>query len=144
MKPFSHIFTLSYGGGSISQLKMSYKVSYLDLKAQYQKMKYEINPRVLQVLESGQYVGGKEVENFEEELARFVGCKYALTCSSGTQALLVALMALGLKPEDEVITSPFTFIASAEMIHLLGAKPVYGDICPKSFHLQEDCAGKSR
>ena len=117
---------------------MSYKISYVDLKAQYQKMKDEINPRVLQVLASGQYVGGKVVEDFEEELARFVGCKYALTCSSGTQALLVALMALGLKPEDEVMTSPFTFIASAEMIHLLGAKPVYGDICPESFHLQED------
>ena len=120
-------------------MKVPYKdkVSYVDLKAQYQKMKGEIDPKVLQVLAGGQYIGGEEVDAFEEALARFVGCKYALTCSSGTQALLVALMALGLKPEDEVITSPFTFIASAEMIHLLGAKPIYGDICPQSFHLQE-------
>ena len=110
----------------------------MDLKTPYEKRRQEIEERVLRVLASGQYIGGEEVHSFEEDLARFTGCPYALTCSSGTQALLVALMALDVGPGDEVITSPFTFIASAEMIHLLGAKPVYADICPQSFHIHGD------
>ncbi len=95
----------------------------------------EINERISKVLDHGQYILGPEVNELEEELAKYVGVKYCVTTSSGTDALLIALMALGISNGDEVITTPFSFIATSETIVLLGAKPIYVDIDPTTYNL---------
>ena len=87
------------------------------------------------MLEHGQYIMGPEVEELEERLARYTGARHCITCASGTEALLIALMALDVKPGDEVITTPFTFVATAEMIVLLGAKPVFVDVEPDTCNI---------
>jgi dTDP-4-amino-4,6-dideoxygalactose transaminase len=107
----------------------------VDVVGQYQKIKTEINEAALRVLESGQYILGKEVAEFENEISGYLGVKFAIGCASGTDALMVAMMALGIGPGDEVITTPFTFVATTETIVLLGAKPIYVDIDPKTFNL---------
>lgn len=107
----------------------------VDVVGQYAKIKSEINETVLRVLESGQYILGKEVTGFEDEIARYLNVRYAIGCASGTDALLVAMMSLGIGPGDEVVTTPFTFVATTEMIVLLGARPVYVDIDPATFNL---------
>ena len=99
-------------------------------QCQYLKYKKEIDKAVLRVLRSGQYINGKEVKVFEDEVCRFLGVKYAVAVSSGTHALLLSLRALGIGKGDEVITTPFTFIATAETIAEAGAKPVFVDIEP--------------
>ena len=104
------------------------KIEFVDLKAQYRALQSEIDGRIKRVLEHGQYIMGPEVAELEQQLAARTGSKHCITCSSGTEALLMALMALGVGPGDEVITSPFTFAATAEMIVLIGAKPVFVDI----------------
>jgi UDP-2-acetamido-2-deoxy-ribo-hexuluronate aminotransferase len=103
-------------------------IPFIDLKAQYQALKPQIHERINRVLEHGQYIMGPEVTELEERLAAFTGAKHCITVASGTEALLISLMALGVGPGDEVITTPFTFVATAEMIVLLGAKPVFVDI----------------
>lgn len=110
-------------------------MEFIDLKTPYQEQKERILERVHRVLAHGQYILGPEVEELEEVLARYVGVKYCITASSGTDTLLLALMALGVRPDDEVITTPFTFAATAEMIAVLGAKPVFVDIDPKTYML---------
>ncbi len=107
----------------------------VDVVGQYKKIKKEIDEAALRVIESGQYILGKEVSEFESEIARYLDVKYAVGCSSGTDALMVAMMALGIGREDEVVTTPFTFAATTEMIVLLGAKPVYVDIDPATYNL---------
>ncbi len=107
----------------------------VDVVGQYRKIKKEVDEAALRVIESGQYILGKDVSDFEAEISQYLGVKYAIGCASGTDALLAALMALGIGPEDEVITTPFTFVATAETIVLLGAKPVYVDIDPKTFNI---------
>lgn len=107
----------------------------VDVIGQYRKIKKEIDAAALSVMESGQYVLGKEVTDFENEISSYLGVRYAIGCASGTDALMVAMMALGIGPGDEVITTPFTFVATTETIVLLGAKPVYVDIDPKTFNL---------
>jgi len=114
---------------------MANKIKFLDLTAQYKSIKKEIDEAIKKVLESGQFIGGKEVENFEKEIAKFCGVKYAISVNSGTDALFLSLKALGIGPGDEVITTPFTFIATAEVIANLGAKPVFVDIDPKIFNI---------
>jgi UDP-2-acetamido-2-deoxy-ribo-hexuluronate aminotransferase len=104
------------------------KIEFVDLKAQYRALKQSIDQRIQQVLDHGQFIMGPEVGELESELAQLVGARHCITCASGTEALLIALMALDVKPGDEVITTPFTFIATAEVIVLLGAKPVYVDV----------------
>ena len=104
------------------------KIEFVDLKAQYQALKPLIDARIQRVLDHGQFIMGPEVAELEARLAQMSGAKHCITCASGTEALLIALMALDIKPGDEVITTPFTFIATAEVIVLLGAKPVYVDI----------------
>jgi dTDP-4-amino-4,6-dideoxygalactose transaminase len=110
----------------------------VDVVGQYQKIKKEIDEAALRVIESGQYILGKEVTEFENEIARYLNVKHAIGCASGTDALLVAMMALGVKAEDEVITTPFTFVATTETIVLLGAKPVYVDIDLRTFNLDPE------
>jgi dTDP-4-amino-4,6-dideoxygalactose transaminase len=107
----------------------------VDVVGQYAKIKSEMDETALRVLGSGQYILGKEVSAFEEEVARTLSVKYAVGCASGTDALLVAMMALGIGPGDEVVTTPFTFVATTEMIVLLGARPAYVDIDPATFNL---------
>ena len=104
------------------------KIEFVDLKAQYQALKVSIDARIQRVLDHGQFIMGPEVAELESKLAALTGARHCVTCASGTEALLIALMALGIKPGDEVITPPFTFIATAEVIVLLGAKPVYVDV----------------
>ena len=108
---------------------------FLDLKAQYKSIKKEIDTAIKRVVDSSIFIGGPEVENFEKEIAQFCGTKYAIGVNSGTDALLLALRALGIGSGDEVITTPFTFIATAEVISAVGAKPVFVDIDSKTFNL---------
>jgi UDP-2-acetamido-2-deoxy-ribo-hexuluronate aminotransferase len=104
------------------------KLEFIDLKAQYAASKAAIDQRIHAVLDHGQYILGPEVAELEARLAELVGARHCVTVASGTEALLIALMALGIGPGDEVITSPFTFVATAEVIVRLGAKPVFCDI----------------
>jgi len=110
-------------------------MEFIDLKTQYRKLKPVIDARIHAVLDHGQYILGAEVRELEERLAARTGAKHCIACSSGTDALLLAMMALGVGPGDEVITAPFTFFATGEMIALLGAKPVFVDIEPESWNL---------
>lgn len=110
-------------------------MDFIDLKTQYRKLKSSVDARIHAVLEHGQYILGPEVTELEERLAARVGAKHCITCASGTDALLMAMMALGIGPGDEVITAPFTFFATGEMIALLGAKPVFVDIEPKTYNI---------
>ncbi len=103
-------------------------MQFIDLKSQYAALKTEVDARIQRVLDHGQYIMGPEVTELEGRLAAFTGARHCITVASGTEALLIALMALDLKPGDEVITTPFTFAATAEMIVLAGCKPVFVDI----------------
>lgn len=103
-------------------------VPFIDLKAQYEALKPQIQARIDAVLEHGQYIMGPEVEELEVRLREYTGARYCITCSSGTEALLMSLMSLNIGYGDEVITTPFTFIATVEMIVLLGAIPVFVDV----------------
>lgn len=105
-------------------------MDFIDLKTQQKAIKPELDRRIADVLAHGQYIMGPEVAELERTLAQYVGAKHCVTVSSGTEALLIALMALGIGPGDEVITAPFTFIATAEVIVLLGATPVFVDVDP--------------
>lgn len=113
-------------------------IQFVDLALQYQALKQPIAARMQAVLDHGRYIMGPEVEELESRLAGFTGAAHCITCSSGTEALLISLMALGIGPGDEVITTPFTFVATAEMIVLLGARPVLVDIQSGSFNLDPD------
>jgi UDP-2-acetamido-2-deoxy-ribo-hexuluronate aminotransferase len=110
-------------------------MNFIDLKTQYQHLKADIDARIHAVLDHGQYIMGPEVAELEAQLAAYVGVKHAIGVSDGTAALQIAMMALGIGAGDEVITTPFTFIATGEMIALLGAKPVFVDIDPVSYNL---------
>jgi len=110
-------------------------IPFIDLKAQYQALKPTIDARINAVLEHGQYIMGPEVKELEQRLADYVGVSHCITASSGTDTLLIAMMALGIGPGDEVITSPFTFIATGEMIALIGATPVFVDIDPQTYNI---------
>ncbi len=110
-------------------------VPFLDLRPQYKALEEQINKRIQTVLNHGQFILGPEVQECEEALRKYIGAKYCLTAASGTDALLMALMALGIGPGDEVITTPFSFFATAEVVSLLGATPVFGDIDPVTFNL---------
>jgi len=110
-------------------------VPALDLKAQYRAIRHEVEPVVLRVLESQYFILGPEVAGFEAEAAAYCGAKHAIGCSSGSDALLLPLLAWDLKPGDEVITSPYSFFATAGAIWRTGAKPVFVDIDPISFNI---------
>lgn len=110
-------------------------IPFIDLQQQYRSQQDSVQSRINAVLEHGRYIMGPEVDELEEQLAAYVGVKHCIAVSSGTDALLVAMMALGIGPDDEVITTPFTFIATGETIALLGAVPVFVDIDPRTFNL---------
>ena len=108
-------------------------MQFIDLEAQQKRIREQISSNIQKVLAHGQYIMGPEIGALEKRLAAYVGVKHATACSSGTDALLLALMAHGVGPGDIVLTTPFTFIATAEVICLLGATPVYVDIDPQTF-----------
>lgn len=111
------------------------RLDFIDLKAQQEKILPALKERIGRVLAHGQYILGPEVNELEERLAAYVGVRHAITCSSGTDALLMALLAYQIGPGDAIFTTPFTFIATAEVIQLLGATPVFVDIDPRTFNL---------
>lgn len=114
------------------------KIQMVDLVAQYEKIKSEVNAAILNVIETAQFINGPEVKSFQEELETYLGVKHVIPCANGTDALQIALMALGVKPGDEVITPSFTFIATTEVIALLGLKPVFVDVDKDTFCLDVD------
>ena len=110
-------------------------IEFIDLKTQQARIKDKIDAGIQRVLDHGQYILGPEVAELEARLAEFVGAKYCITCANGTDALQIAQMALDIGPGDEVITPGFTYIATAETVALLGAKPVYVDVDPRTYNL---------
>ena len=114
------------------------QVPFLDLKAQYQNIQHEINAAIQQVIERTAFAGGPFVEQFEKDFAAFSNCKYAIACSSGTSALRLALFSLGIGPGDEVITTPNTFIATAEAITACGATPIFVDVDDQTYNMNPE------
>ncbi|WP_305038559.1 DegT/DnrJ/EryC1/StrS family aminotransferase [Halomonas alkalisoli] len=114
------------------------RIEFIDLKAQQLKIRDRINSGIRQVLEHGKYILGPEVEELERRLADYVGVRHCISCANGTDALQIAQMALGIAPGDEVITPGFTYIATAETVALLGARPVYVDIDPQTYLLDPE------
>ncbi len=110
-------------------------IPFIDLKAQFAQIEASVRARMDAVLAHGRYIMGPEVGELEKTLAEYVGAKHAISCSSGTDALLLALMARGIGPGDAVFTTPYTFVATAEVISLTGATPVFVDIDPKTFNI---------
>ena len=110
-------------------------MEFIDLKAQQERIKAKIDAGIQKVLAHGKYILGPEVTELEEKLAAYTGAKYCISCANGTDALQIAQMALGIGVGDEVITPGFTYIATAETVALLGAKPVYVDVEPKTYNL---------
>jgi len=119
------------------------KIDFANLQLQYQTYKKEIDNNIQSVLNKSNYILGEEVQTLEQELQKFTGAKYAITCSSGTDALLLALMAIDIQPGDEVITTPFTWISTGEMIALLKAKPVFVDIDPDTYNIDANLIEKA-
>lgn len=113
-------------------------MEFIDLKAQQARIKEELDTNIAAVLEHGRYIMGPEVVELEAALAEYVGVKHCIAVSSGTDSLLIALMALGVGPGDEVITVPYTWISTAEVIALLGAKPVFVDVCPDTWNMNPE------
>lgn len=110
-------------------------IDFANLQLQYQKYKVDIDANIQAVLNKSNYIMGAEVHELERALEGFTGSKYAITCSSGTDALLLAMMAIDIQPGDEIITTPFTFIATAETIAFMKARPVFVDIEPDTFNI---------
>jgi len=119
----------------LNQLEPASQIPFIDLAAQQDQIRPELERNLFRVLHHGQYVMGAEIEVLESRLAEYVGVEHCINVSSGTDALLIAMMALGIGREDEVITTPFTFFAAVETIKLLGGTPVYVDIDPKTYNL---------
>jgi UDP-2-acetamido-2-deoxy-ribo-hexuluronate aminotransferase len=110
-------------------------MEFIDLKSQQNRIRKSVDSRMAKVLDHGQYIMGPEIQELESVLAKYVGVKHCITNSSGTDALLLAMMAIDVKPGDEIITTPFTFFATGEMISLIGAKPVLVDIDPETYNM---------
>lgn len=123
------------------------QIAMVDLQTQYRRMQKEIDDAVLAVMDSARFIGGPEVDGFKSELADYLGVKHVIPCANGTDALQIAMMALGLKPGDEVIVPTFTYVATAEVIALLGLTPVMVDVDEEAFSLDlnqvEDAIGSN-
>src|SRR5437764_10942024 len=113
-------------------------MEFVDLKAQYRRYQREIDSRIQRVLQHAQFIQGPEILELEQVLANYVGAAHCITVSSGTASLEIALRALGVGPGDEVITVPFTWISSAEVVGLVGARPVFVDIEPATYNINVD------
>ena len=111
------------------------KIDFANLQLQYQKYQVDIDSKIQEVLNKSNYIMGQEIIELEEKFQKFTGARYAIACSSGTDALLLAMMAMDIKPGDEIITSPFTFISTAETIAFMKAKPVFVDIESDTFNI---------
>jgi dTDP-4-amino-4,6-dideoxygalactose transaminase len=111
------------------------EIKMVDLNGQYEKIKREVDDAIQRILNSTAFIKGPEVKSFEDALASYMEINSVISCANGTDALQIAMMALGLQPGDEVITTPFTFVATVEVVKLLGLKPVFADIEPGSFNL---------
>jgi len=118
-------------------------IQMVDLKQQYKQIKTEVDAAVLNVLENAAFINGPEVQSFAEALSRYIGVKHVIPCANGTDALQIAMMALGLQPGDEVITPSFTYIATTEVIALLGLKPVFVDVDPKTYCIDIEALQKA-
>ena len=112
-------------------------MEFLDLKTQQKRIRKPLEKRINKILDHGAYIMGPEVFELEEKLADYCGAKHAISCSSGTDALLIPLMAWGIGPGDAVFTTPFTYVATAEVISILGATPVFVDVYESTFNI--DC-----
>jgi dTDP-4-amino-4,6-dideoxygalactose transaminase len=115
--------------------KIAKKIQMVDLKSQYEKIKSEVDAAIQNVLTNTAFINGPEVKEFQKELETYLGVKHVIPCANGTDALQIAMMALDLKPGDEVITADFTYVATAEVIGLLGLKPVLVDVVPDTFDI---------
>lgn len=115
--------------------KTAKKIQMVDLKSQYEKIKSEVDAAIQGVLDNTAFINGPEVKAFQAELEAYLGVKHVIPCANGTDALQIAMMGLGLKPGDEVITADFTYVATAEVIALLGLKPVLVDVVPDTFDI---------
>lgn len=118
-------------------------IQMVDLKRQYNKIKPQVDAAMLEVLESAAFINGAPVQQFAQELGQYLGTRHVIPCANGTDALQIAMMALGLQPGDEVITPSFTFIATAEVIALLQLKPVFVDIDPKTYCIDPQAIEKA-
>ena len=112
-------------------------MEFIDLKTQQNRIRDGLKTRFDRILDHGAYIMGPEIDELEEKLADYCGVKHAISCSSGTDALLIPLMAWGIGPGDAVFTTPFTYVATAEVIALLGATPVFVDVYESTFNI--DC-----
>lgn len=113
-------------------------IQMVDLVGQYERIKSEVDSALLRVIGSAAFINGPEVKAFEQELAAYLGVKHAIGCANGTDALQIAMMALDLKPGDEVITPSFTFVATVEVVALLGIVPVFADVLPGTFNIDPE------
>lgn len=119
------------------------EIQMVDLGTQYERLKPAIDSAIKRVIDSTAFIKGPDVESFEQEMAAYLGIDHVIACGNGTDALQIAMMALGLKPGDEVITTNFTFIATVEVVALLGLKPVLADPCPDSFNITPEAIEKA-
>ena len=115
----------------------------VDLSAQYEKIKDEVNQAILNVVQSSAFINGPEVHAFQAELEQYLGVKHVIPCANGTDALQIAMMALDLQPGDEVIAPSFTFVATAEVIALMGLTPVLVDVNPDTYNIDPDSVRKA-
>ena len=114
------------------------KIHMVDLSQQYQNIKHAVDKAIMDVVSSTKFINGPDVALFQQELASYLGVKHVITCGNGTDALQISMMGLGLKPGDEVITPSYTYIATTEVIGLLGLKPVFVDCDPKTFNISPE------
>jgi Predicted pyridoxal phosphate-dependent enzyme apparently involved in regulation of cell wall biogenesis len=115
----------------------------VDLKQQYARIKGDVDNAIQEVIDSAAFINGRQVTEFAENLSRYLGVKHVIPCANGTDALQIAMMALGLEPGDEVITPSFTYIATTEVIALLRLKPVFVDVDPKTFCIDPESIRKA-
>ena len=127
----------------VEQKENAARLQFLDLGLQYRQIRDEVMHAVTSVLETQRFILGPEVEQLEADISDYLGCRFAVTCASGTDALILALMAAGVRVGDEVITTPFTFVATASAIVRAGATPVFADIDPKSYNLDPESVARS-
>ncbi|MGA9590752.1 MAG: aminotransferase class I/II-fold pyridoxal phosphate-dependent enzyme, partial [Salegentibacter sp.] len=119
------------------------KIQMVDLKGQYEGIKDQVNESLQEVLESTAFINGPQVQQFQKELEEYLGVKHVIPCANGTDALQIAMMGLGLKPGDEVITADFTFAATVEVIALLQLTPVLVDVMPDTFNIDPEAIEKA-